>query len=58
MLCCILNDILLYIHPLKGYVNAYFEEREPWEIVVITSGTILLAVWLWQFIFQDESKYI
>lgn len=57
MFCCILNDIILYISPLKRYINEYFKEREPWEIVAITGGTVLSAVWIWQFIFQDESLW-
>lgn len=58
MFCCILNDILLYISPLKRYINEYFKEREPWEIVAVTGVTVLLAAWLWQFLFQDESLWL
>lgn len=42
-------------HVLKELVNNYFQGNEPWQIVTITSTTVLSSVWLWNFIFQDES---
>ncbi|XP_017878105.1 sphingosine-1-phosphate lyase-like [Ceratina calcarata] len=43
------------IYVLKELVNNYFQGDEPWKIVTITSTTILSSVWLWNFVFQEES---
>ena len=40
---------------LRGVVNNTFKEKEPWLIVTVTTTTVLGAVWIWNFIFQDES---
>lgn len=41
---------------LKTYINSQFSNKEPWQIVTITSTSILAGVWLWGFIFQAESE--
>lgn len=41
---------------VKGLINSTFEEKEPWQIVTITTGSVLGAVWAWNFAFnQDET---
>ena len=40
---------------LKEFINSYFQGKEPWQIVTITSTTVLTSVWLWNFVFQDET---
>ncbi|XP_063983868.1 sphingosine-1-phosphate lyase [Diachasmimorpha longicaudata] len=40
---------------VKGFVNETFKDKEPWKIVAITTGSVLSAVWLWNFLDQDES---
>lgn len=41
---------------LKGIVNYFFQNKEPWQIVTVTTTTVLGTVWIWDFIFcQDES---
>lgn len=40
---------------LKEFINNSFQGKEPWQIVTITSTTVLTSVWLWNFVFQDES---
>ncbi|XP_076241348.1 sphingosine-1-phosphate lyase [Calliopsis andreniformis] len=42
-------------HCMKEFLNNHFQGKEPWQIVTITSTTVLATVWLWNFIFQDES---
>ncbi|KAJ8920412.1 hypothetical protein NQ315_005278 [Exocentrus adspersus] len=46
-------------HPLgalKHFINDSFKEKEPWQIVTITTTTVFLGVWLYEFIFlEDES---
>ncbi|XP_076165683.1 sphingosine-1-phosphate lyase [Ptiloglossa arizonensis] len=41
--------------PIQGFINNWFQGKEPWQIVTITSTTVLATVWLWNFVFQDES---
>lgn len=43
------------VNILKGCVNNSFQNKEPWQIVTITATTVLGTVWIWNFIFQDES---
>ena len=52
-----MNIYSLGINNMKQLINNYFVAKEPWQIVTITSTTILTSVWLWNFIFQDESTY-
>lgn len=46
------------LNSMKQLINSYFRSKEPWQIVAITSTTILTSIWLWNFIFQDESMII
>ncbi|XP_076759122.1 sphingosine-1-phosphate lyase [Xylocopa sonorina] len=43
------------VNGMKELLNNYFQGKEAWQIVTITSTTILTSVWLWNFIFQEES---
>lgn len=43
---------------VKEYINQCFDKKEPWQIVAITAGSVLTSVWVWDVIFQDESKFI
>lgn len=43
---------------ISGAVNNVFQGKEPWQIVAMTSTATLAAVWLWNFVFQDESESI
>ena len=40
---------------VKEFINNYFKGKEPWQVVAITSTTVLTTVWLWNFVFQEES---
>nr|CAH7728754.1 unnamed protein product [Callosobruchus chinensis] len=39
----------------KGTINNQFSGKEPWQIVTITTSTILITVWLYELVHQDES---
>ncbi|XP_015439311.1 PREDICTED: sphingosine-1-phosphate lyase [Dufourea novaeangliae] len=47
--------LVSYMNTLKEFVNNSFQGKEPWQIVTITSTTILTTIWLWNFVFQEES---
>ncbi|KAL4091802.1 hypothetical protein QTP88_026433 [Uroleucon formosanum] len=47
------NGILLS----KNSVNNLFGQREPWQVASITASSVLTSIWLWNFLFQDESLY-
>lgn len=41
---------------VKGLINSTFKDKEPWQIVTITTGSVIGAVWVWNFAFnQDET---
>lgn len=43
----------------KNTVNNLFGvHSEPWQVATLTTSSILTSVWLWNFLFQDESKLI
>lgn len=44
------------VNYLKIVINSRFAGKEPWHIVTVTASTILVSVWLYDFIFQDESE--
>lgn len=39
---------------LSGAVNHLFRNKEPWQIVVITTGTVVSAIYLFDLLNQDE----
>uniref|UniRef100_A0A6P7FCP7 sphinganine-1-phosphate aldolase n=1 Tax=Diabrotica virgifera virgifera TaxID=50390 RepID=A0A6P7FCP7_DIAVI len=43
------------INALKGTLNNHFQGKEAWQIVTSTTTTVLLSVWFYGFLFQDES---
>jgi len=47
------NGILLS----KTSVNNLFGQCEPWQVASITASSVLTSIWLWNFLFQDESKF-
>lgn len=48
------NSILLS----KNSVNNLFGQCEPWQVASITASSILTSYWLWNFLCQDESKFL
>lgn len=52
------DDKMDSLNAVKSVVNGVFKEKEPWQIVTITTTTVLGAVWIWNFVFQDESWFI
>ncbi|XP_050449057.1 sphingosine-1-phosphate lyase [Cataglyphis hispanica] len=46
----------LYVDAIPGVINNVFQNKEPWQIVTMTSTATLVTVWLWNFIFcQDKN---
>ncbi|TGZ50135.1 sphingosine-1-phosphate lyase [Temnothorax longispinosus] len=44
-----------YVSTIPGSINNLFQNKEPWQIAAMTSTATLATVWLWNFIYQDES---
>lgn len=42
----------------KSTVNHLFGQCEPWQVASITASTVVSSIWLWNFVFQDESKLV
>lgn len=41
----------------KGGINKCFVGKEPWQIVTITTSTVLIFIWCYDTVFvQNESK--
>lgn len=36
-------------------INSLFVNKEPWQVAAMTATTVLTAVWMWEFVNQDES---
>lgn len=47
--------VTLPVRSLKAAINSNFADKEPWQIVTITTSSVLASVWLWDFLCQDES---
>ncbi|XP_049837080.1 sphingosine-1-phosphate lyase isoform X3 [Schistocerca gregaria] len=45
----------LAVETLKSFVNNSLSNKEPWQIVTMTTGAVLATVWFFDFINQDES---
>lgn len=42
---------------VKGGINRSFDGKEPWQIVTITTSTVLIVVWCYDLLFlHNESK--
>lgn len=41
---------------VKSAINARFVGKEPWQIIACTTSTVLLTVWIYNFVFDDERK--
>lgn len=50
-----MDSVQLPLTTFKNLVNKQFASKEPWQIVTITTSTVLLSVWFYEFLFQDES---
>lgn len=48
----VMNGFLL----TKNSINNLFGQCEPWQVASITASSILTSFWIWNFVFQDESK--
>lgn len=48
------NGLLL----TKNTVNNLFGQCEPWQVASITASSVLSSIWIWNFVFQDESKFM
>ncbi|XP_058453718.1 sphingosine-1-phosphate lyase-like [Malaya genurostris] len=46
-----------HLQLVTGPVDRVFAGKAPWQIVAITTTTVLGAVWLWELLNEDESIY-
>ncbi|CAH1132993.1 unnamed protein product [Ceutorhynchus assimilis] len=49
-----MDKVRLPLDILKNSVNVVFTGKEPWQIVSITTSSVLLIVWLYDFLDRDE----
>lgn len=52
-----MENVALSVGTLKKSINGHFAGQEPWRIVTVTATSVLASVWLWNFVFQQESIY-
>lgn len=52
----LVNNGLLFTK--KSVNNLFGQRREPWQVASITASSILTSIWIWNFVFQDESKFL
>ncbi|XP_012529920.1 sphingosine-1-phosphate lyase [Monomorium pharaonis] len=45
----------LSVATIPHAINHVFQNKEPWQVAAMTSTATLATVWLWNFIYQDES---
>lgn len=43
---------------VAGAVNNLFRNKEPWQIVLITTGTVVSAIYLIDQLNQDECNFL
>lgn len=41
----------------KALINNLFVDKEPWQIVTITTTTVLTSIWLWNFYNNVDSEF-
>ncbi|XP_060525909.1 sphingosine-1-phosphate lyase [Cylas formicarius] len=51
-----MGDIVkFHLNLFKSSLNNAFSGKEPWQIVTLTTSSVLFAVWLYDFLNQDET---
>ncbi|KAJ9576573.1 hypothetical protein L9F63_025530, partial [Diploptera punctata] len=50
-----LTPLKIGLENLKLFVNRSCSNLEPWQIISLTNHISLAGVWVWEFIFQEES---
>ncbi len=50
-----LEILKVYVEDLRISINTICTGLEAWQIIAFTFGFTLLAVWLYDFLFQEES---
>lgn len=50
-------SITLQNFQVKTYVNELFRNKEPWQIVAITTSTVLATVWLYEYLAQETGEF-
>jgi hypothetical protein len=43
------------VDSIRIFLNSSCSKLEPWQIVTTTATTVLVGVWFWDFLFQEES---
>lgn len=41
---------------LRAAINSGFADKEPWQIVSVTTSTVLLTIWMWEVLNHSESR--
>lgn len=52
-----MDTVTVPLNFVARQVNSLFANREPWQVATMTATTVLSAVWLWEVVSQDESKF-
>ena len=42
----------------QDFINGVCEGQPAWKIIVTTAGSTIGIIWLKDFLFQDESKFV
>ncbi|PSN29272.1 Sphingosine-1-phosphate lyase [Blattella germanica] len=50
-----MESLKLSVDSLRVMINNSCSKLEPWQIMSLTATSVLASVWLWEFIFQEES---
>mgnify|MGYP001550980424 CR=1 FL=1 len=63
LLLCLQDTIEPYAKQLKPHIQVILYEinhacrgLEPWQIIAFTFGVTLILTWIYDFLFQEESK--
>lgn len=52
-----MDSLKLPLNVFRNVINNGFADKEPWQIVTITTSTVIFTIWLWEFI-QEESNIL
>lgn len=46
------------LNSIRKGINSPFTSKEPWQIVTITTTTVLACVWFYNILFQNECEFM
>lgn len=45
------------LYTVKDFLNKYFADKEPWQIVSLTAASVYASLWFWDLLTDSEGMF-